>query len=86
MTRVVTHILDSKFINRYLTPNLLILTLKSKKTSIFKNKRIVLFDTLMDQVHDDEILAILGHELGEFFWAKYVVPKHEHKTEKHCSK
>ena len=32
----------------------------------FKNKRIVLFDTLMDQVHDDEILAILGHELGEF--------------------
>ena len=31
----------------------------------FKNKRIVLFDTLMEQVHDDEILAILGHELGE---------------------
>ena len=30
-----------------------------------KNKRIVLFDTLLDQVHDDEILAILGHELGE---------------------
>jgi STE24 endopeptidase len=28
------------------------------------NKRIVLFDTLMEQVHDDEILAILGHELG----------------------
>jgi Zn-dependent protease with chaperone function len=28
-------------------------------------KRIVLFDTLMDQTHDDEILAILGHELGE---------------------
>ena len=52
----------------------------------FKNKRIVLFDTLMDQVHDDEILAILGHELGEFFWAKHVVPKHEHKTEKHFSK
>jgi hypothetical protein len=24
----------------------------------------VLFDTLMEQVHDDEILAILGHELG----------------------
>ncbi|KAL7524273.1 hypothetical protein ACHAXR_002109 [Thalassiosira sp. AJA248-18] len=32
-----------------------------------KNKRIVLFDTLMQQVHDDEILAILGHELGEFY-------------------
>ena len=32
----------------------------------FKNKRIVLFDTLLTQVHDDEILAILGHELGEY--------------------
>ena len=31
-----------------------------------KNKRIVLFDTLMEQVHDDEVLAILGHELGEY--------------------
>ncbi|CAB9521037.1 prenyl protease 1 homolog [Seminavis robusta] len=30
------------------------------------NKRIVLFDTLMTQVHDDEILAILGHELGHW--------------------
>jgi len=30
------------------------------------NKRIVLFDTLMDQVSDDEILAILGHELGHW--------------------
>ena len=27
---------------------------------------IVLFDTLMAQVHDDEILAILGHELGHW--------------------
>ena len=27
------------------------------------NKRIVLFDTLLEQVEDDEILAILGHEL-----------------------
>lgn len=26
----------------------------------------VLFDTLMEQVHDDEILAILGHELGHW--------------------
>jgi len=32
----------------------------------FKNKRIVLFDTLMEQVHDNEILAILGHELGHW--------------------
>lgn len=31
-----------------------------------KNKRIVLYDTLMKQVHDDEILAILGHELGHW--------------------
>jgi STE24 endopeptidase len=31
------------------------------------NKRIVLFDTLMEQVSSDEILAILGHELGH--WA-----------------
>lgn len=27
---------------------------------------IVLFDTLMEQVYDDEILAILGHELGHW--------------------
>eukprot|EP00591_Stephanopyxis_turris_P011302 CAMPEP_0195527818 /NCGR_PEP_ID=MMETSP0794_2-20130614/29740_1 /TAXON_ID=515487 /ORGANISM="Stephanopyxis turris, Strain CCMP 815" /LENGTH=496 /DNA_ID=CAMNT_0040658819 /DNA_START=220 /DNA_END=1710 /DNA_ORIENTATION=- len=31
-----------------------------------KNKRIVIFDTLMTQVHDDEILGILGHELGHW--------------------
>jgi len=30
------------------------------------NKRIVLFDTLMEQVSNDEILAILGHELGHW--------------------
>merc|ERR1711997_619237 len=30
------------------------------------NKRIVLFDTLLTQVHDREILAILGHELGHW--------------------
>ena len=30
------------------------------------NKRIVLFDTLMTQVSDEEILAILGHELGHW--------------------
>ena len=32
-----------------------------------KNKRIVLFDTLLEQVKEKEILAILGHELGH--WA-----------------
>jgi len=31
-----------------------------------KNKRIVMFDTLMEQVSNDEILAILGHELGHW--------------------
>jgi len=31
-----------------------------------KNKRIVLFDTLLTQVHSNEILAILGHELGHW--------------------
>jgi len=31
-----------------------------------RNKRIVLFDTLLTQVSDDEILAILGHELGHW--------------------
>jgi len=31
-----------------------------------KNKRIVLYDTLMTQVTSDEILAILGHELGHW--------------------
>lgn len=30
------------------------------------NKRIVLFDTLLTQVRDEEILAILGHELGHW--------------------
>lgn len=30
----------------------------------FKSKRIVLFDTLLEQATHDEIVAILGHELG----------------------
>eukprot|EP00527_Entomoneis_sp_CCMP2396_P003592 CAMPEP_0198155152 /NCGR_PEP_ID=MMETSP1443-20131203/68981_1 /TAXON_ID=186043 /ORGANISM="Entomoneis sp., Strain CCMP2396" /LENGTH=495 /DNA_ID=CAMNT_0043821893 /DNA_START=1779 /DNA_END=3266 /DNA_ORIENTATION=- len=30
------------------------------------NRRIVLFDTLLTQVKEDEILAILGHELGHW--------------------
>jgi len=30
------------------------------------NKRIVLYDTLLDQVSNNEILAILGHELGHW--------------------
>ena len=31
---------------------------------LFKNKRIVLYDTLLKQVDTDGIVAILGHELG----------------------
>jgi STE24 endopeptidase len=42
-----------------------------------KNKRIVLFDTLMEQVSDNEILAILGHELGHWklghTWSNFIV-------------
>ncbi|KAG0330030.1 hypothetical protein BG004_002190, partial [Podila humilis] len=32
----------------------------------FKNKRIVLFDTLMDHSDNDEICAVLAHELGHW--------------------
>mmetsp|Transcript_11677 Transcript_11677/g.29530 ORF Transcript_11677/g.29530 Transcript_11677/m.29530 type:complete len:223 (+) Transcript_11677:102-770(+) len=32
----------------------------------FNNKRIVLYDTLLGQCADDEILAILAHELGHW--------------------
>lgn len=32
----------------------------------FNSKRIVLFDTLLTQATDDEIVAILGHELGHW--------------------
>merc|ERR1711862_638066 len=42
-----------------------------------KNKRIVLFDTLLSQVTEDEIIAILGHELGHWklghTWANFIV-------------
>lgn len=31
-----------------------------------KTKRIVLYDTLMKQLSDDELLAVLGHELGHY--------------------
>lgn len=33
---------------------------------LFKNKRIVLYDTLLEQSTTEEILAILGHELGHW--------------------
>ena len=31
----------------------------------FKNKRIVLFDTLVEQCQEEEVTAVLAHELGE---------------------
>ncbi|GES73653.1 CAAX prenyl protease 1 homolog [Rhizophagus clarus] len=33
----------------------------------FKNKRIVLYDTLIEQADNGEILAIVGHELGHWY-------------------
>lgn len=32
----------------------------------FKNKRIVLFDTLVKQMDQEEVVAVLGHELGHW--------------------
>lgn len=32
----------------------------------FKNKRIVLFDTLIQQVDTQGVIAIIGHELGHY--------------------
>ncbi|HFD12377.1 MAG TPA: M48 family peptidase, partial [Crenotrichaceae bacterium] len=39
-------------------------------TGVGKSKRIVFFDTLLDSLNDDEIEAVLAHELGHF--------KHKH--------
>ncbi|OQR88967.1 CAAX prenyl protease 1 [Thraustotheca clavata] len=32
----------------------------------FNSKRIVIYDILLNQVNDDEVLAVLGHELGHW--------------------
>lgn len=40
---------------------------------LFKNKRIVIYDTLVDQASTAEIVAILGHELGH--WALSHMPR-----------
>jgi len=39
-------------------------------TGLGKNKRIVFFDTLIESLNDDEVEAVLAHELGHF--------KHKH--------
>ena len=31
---------------------------------MFKNKRIVLFDTLIEQCSEEQVVAVLAHELG----------------------
>ena len=31
-----------------------------------KNKRIALFDTLLEQMDDDEIVAVIAHEVGHY--------------------
>jgi len=45
-------------------------------TGLGKNKRIVLYDTLIDQLSVDEIEAVLAHELGHY--------KHKHIFKKRC--
>merc|ERR1719210_2759022 len=37
------------------------------------NKRIVLFDTLMEQMNVEEITAVLGHELGHWSHSHTVI-------------
>ena len=32
----------------------------------FKNKRVVLFDTLIEQMDEKEVIAVLGHEFGHW--------------------
>jgi len=48
-------------------------------TGIGRVKRIILFDTLIEQMSDDEILAVLAHEVGH--WKKRHVLKHIIETE-----
>ncbi|MCI7578019.1 MAG: M48 family metallopeptidase [Spirochaetia bacterium] len=45
-------------------------------TGLGKNKRIVLYDTLIKQLDTDEVVAVLAHELGHC--------KHHHITKRMC--
>ena len=35
-----------------------------RRYGFFKNKRIVLYDTLIEQCKEPEVVAVLAHELG----------------------
>ena len=35
-----------------------------RRYGFFKNKRIVLYDTLIEQCREPEVVAVLAHELG----------------------
>jgi len=48
-------------------------------TGIGRVKRIILFDTLIQQMSQDEILAVLAHEIGH--WKKRHILKHIIRTE-----
>ena len=37
-----------------------------RRYGFFKNKRIVLYDTLIEQCKEPEVVAVLAHELGMF--------------------
>ena len=35
-------------------------------TGIFGSRRIVLWDTLLNKLDDDQVLAVVGHEIGHY--------------------
>jgi len=37
----------------------------------WKNKRIVLFDTLLEQMSEEEVMSILWHELGHWWYCHF---------------
>ena len=43
----------------------------------FKNKRIVLYDTLIEQCKEPEVVAVLAHELGMSLGLKSQISRHQ---------
>lgn len=41
-------------------------TLNAYVTGLLDTKRIVLWDTIVDRLDDDELLAVMGHEMGHY--------------------